>query len=203
MAICLIALPLIQLATGCDSDSTIDNYSESLREVKLDLDTNVIKHQENSIIDSVTCLDVTFIENLESSWTSGYKDPRLAKKGFSYETTRTIEYGKEKTFENYTSQKQLKISNVEYPDGETFFTVKYQVTSEQMECLEKSLPNSYVKTNSDKYLKKGLGSYAEKLITCDSKSLWVTYTHRVGKELSMPAPNFDTIKLTRNATNIN
>lgn len=201
-AICFIAFIVLQLTTGCNSTNS-DNYTENPSEVQSDLDTNTIDPLEDSIIDTVTCLDVSFVENLESGWTSGYKDPRLAFKGFSYKTMRTIEYGKEKIFENYTSQKQLKISNIEYPDGETVFTVKCQVTPKQLECFVQSIPNSYIKTNSKKYSKKGLGSYAEKLITCDSKSLLVIYTHRVGKELSMPVPNLDTIKIRKNATNIN
>ena len=119
---------------------------------------------------------------------------------------RNIKNGKERIFKNYQFGTELRISKVEYPDGETFFLVIYQIIPEQLQCFEENLNNSpHFELKNGSYVKKGLGTYAEKRFTINSKSLLITYTHRVGKELSLPPimdNNLDSIKPI-DATNIN
>ncbi len=173
------------IITSCNSsDSPLDSGDKQMDvQSESGSDSSAIEPQ----VDPVFCLKESFIENLETGWRSGYKDRRLAKKGFSYESIKNIKNGKERIFKNYRFHTELRISNVESPDGETLFSVNYQVTPEQLKCFEENLnTSSGFQFEKGTYTKKGLGTYAEKRFTINSTTLWISYTHKVGKELSLP-----------------
>ena len=190
----------IQL-TGCEnsgspvseSDELSDDVSTVQRVNKADA-TDPIPDN-----DTITCLDISFIEKLETGLESGYKDTRLIKQGFEKVSSRKIENGKEMIFENH-QKNRLKISKSVYTDGETTFKVEYLIDSSQLKCMENQLKqNNYTIDEGDyhlrydKYLKKGLGSYEKKRMTIDSEKSTVTYIHIIGKELSVaPALNLET-----------
>lgn len=183
------------IITSCNSsDSSLDSGDKQMDvQSESESDSSAIE----PLVDSVFCLKESFIENLETGWRSGYKDHRLAKKGFSYESIRNIKNGKERIFKNHQFKTELRISNVESPDGETFFSVNYQVTPEQLKCFEENLKTSSgFQFEKGSYTKKGLGTYAEKRFAINSRTLWISYTHRIGKELSLPPldDNFHSIK---------
>lgn len=182
------------IVMGCTDSNSSNQYTEDSSEDQSALDTNTVEAQEDSIVDTVTCLNISFIESLESGWTNGYANTRLAEKGFSYQSTRNIENGEEKTFENHALNTQLKLAKIEFPDRETLFIATYQVTADQLTCFEEGLTGTgslYAQTSKGIYSKKGLGSYAEKQVSCDSESLWITYKHRIGKELQLPEIRMD------------
>ena len=128
------------IVTSCNHSDSPTEPDDKQVDIESELDPTV-EPQIDSKVDSVNCLNDSFIENLETGWESGYKDPRLAMNGFSYESSRNIKNGKERIFKNYQFGTELRISKVEYPDGETFFSVIYQVTPEQLQCFEESLNN--------------------------------------------------------------
>ena len=72
------------MSTSCRHSETPTESGDKQFDVESKLDpTN--EPQIDSVVDSVNCLNDSFIENLETGWRSDHKDPRLEKKGFSYE----------------------------------------------------------------------------------------------------------------------
>src|SRR5690606_28158214 len=156
-------------SVGCDGSDTplVARDKEILPESEKD--SSASKAQLNSHMDSVLCLDESFIENLETAWISDNIEPKLAKKGFRYTSSRKIRNGTENMFKNYRFNTTIKVSKVKDLDGETFFSVHCQVTTEQQQCFEESINNSpRYQLRNGAYTKKGLGTYAEKSFKIDS-----------------------------------
>ena len=196
-------------SAGCEESRTSNGHAYT--EIDSIQNAEKIETQVNSIEDSITCLDISFIESLESEWSSGYKSPKMMHKGYCRISSEIIENGKRIIYKNTLSNK-LEISKLNYADGETAFIVEYFVDSKQLNCFEQGLKqarymmdeNQY-RLQNDRYLKKGLGSYEKKTVLLDSNKKIVTYVHSVGKELSLPPimyNNFDSIRLI-DATNTN
>ena len=189
----------ILLLIGCTNSSSPNTQDNSQLENNPEEKKDTIESRSVTIKDTITCLDIAFIEQLESSWNSTFKDPKLAKKGFRRTTSRTIDYGKEIEFENSAMKTSLQISKSKYPDGEGSFSVHYFINPFQLDCLKKQLNNNdnyKIDSNNGgskaRYLKKGLGTYENKIIEIDSTKLTLFYIHGRGKELSLPELNFKT-----------
>lgn len=189
-----LIFPGVILLICCENSNRSEYHAEkrinSDSKESSDDDSKQIDSEQH--IDTVTCLDISFVERLESGLESEYKDGRLEKMGYKQITSNSTENGQEITFEN-RMKNRLIISKSHYPDGEISFKVEYFVDSSQLMCMENqlnqnnySIDKDYHYLRDDRYLKKGLGTYEKKRIVINANRLSLTYIHILGKEINAP-----------------
>ena len=173
-----IIIFILLITFGCQNSNPTES---SKGNIKKTLDSKEIDY---------TCLELSFIEDLESSWESSYKDSSLPLKGFVRIQSGPVENGHEIVFENKQQKNQLKISKLKYGDGEESFYVEYLVQPKQLLCLEEQLKeNNYVVDEDDykhiqhhdRYIKNGLDSLESKAIHIVKKKGLVSYYHNLDK----------------------
>ena len=143
--------------------------------------------EDSSIVNEIPVLAIAFIESLESGWDGPYQQSRLAKRGFKLKSTQLVGTRTIFIFENTELDNQIHLGRITYPDGETEFSVKYNVKKEQFYRFKEGLPNSWYKNKGHEiFVKKGLGTYASKTIATFTTGFSVVYSHVLGKELSEP-----------------
>jgi hypothetical protein len=197
-------IALVSIVTSC-SEPNSDVVEPSDNQDSATETTNQVTDNTSSIDSSwidTNCLDIFFIESIESGWESSYQNSRLAKNGFTRQSSRSVENGEEFVFVNKTLKNTITILKSKFPDGESIFSVEYIVKQEQIECFKNTLTDTKYQKNdsSELYKKKGLGTYEEKTINVLPNMLTITYIHRIGKELSMPSlelvqPNLELLEL--------
>jgi hypothetical protein len=189
----LLAVPL--LLSSC-ADVNPDAIGTS-PEQDIQIDTTLQIETDSSIVENsskdktISCLEIKFIESVESGWNESYQQGRLTKRGFTRVTSKGLANGNEIVFEKKGSRTKLTLSKSTFPDGESVFSAKHVVQENEFDCFTRSLTDSKYQKNSDgSYKKRGLGSYEEKTITLLVNNFSINYVHRVGKELSA-APIFE------------
>src|SRR3989344_2881129 len=108
-----IIIFILLITFGCQNSNPTES---SKGNIKKTLDSKEIDY---------TCLELSFIEDLESSWESSYKDSSLPLKGFVRIQSGPVENGHEIVFENKQQKNKLKISKLKYGYGEESFYVEY------------------------------------------------------------------------------
>ncbi|PHR30934.1 MAG: hypothetical protein COA38_09400 [Fluviicola sp.] len=184
----LLVIALIFTSCG-DSNSIPKVDSENVEFESDSLKTKIeTSNKEDSLNEvDISFLDISFIENLEFSWESTYRNAKLAIKGFTRKSNGSVE---EKVFENKILGNKLVLSKVNFPEGGSRFSVTYTLNKKQFDQFTTSLVGTaYRKTASGEYKKKGLGTYVEKTIRLnddDDDDHSIVYVHYVGKETSLP-----------------
>lgn len=187
----LFCLTLIITLFACSGETEVHENVDSSQDTSIVANSALDTLSNDSDSVSVNCLDIKFIEGLEASWKSSYKDNRLALKGFVYDSDRDSGDARIKVFKNHSFGSELILSISTYPDGSTNFAIKYVLTDEEyLRCFVNSLDSLVYKETikGSKYKKRGLGSYAHKTIEIDNleDSGWtIEYNHSIGKELSV------------------
>lgn len=173
-----IVVPIIILflfiSLGCNNSNPTETSLE------------VGKKNSDTAETDFTCLELSFIEDLESSWESSYKDNSLPLKGFVRIQSNAVENGQEIAFENKQLNNHLTISKFEYADGDELFQVEYVVQPEQINCIEEQLKaNNYVIDEDDykhfhqrdRYIKNDQDGSGSKYIHIEKDKELISYYH--------------------------
>lgn len=159
---------------------------------EFDEDGNLVSSRNYGGSESVVnVLDVSFLERLEAGWSNGNLNSMLAKKGF-VPMSQTVDFLK---FAHPGLGLELQIRRSSQYEARTFSAVFY-VTKDYLETYRSLLQNSgYLEDKNSRegvaaYRKKGLGSYESKTIQLHYNENKILYNHHIGKELSMPTPEY-------------
>jgi hypothetical protein len=187
----IIFFTLLILIVSCNNSGSPElQDTKQLNIEKLNHEKNIsIIDNTDSILDTITCLDISFIEALEFEWENSYGDSMLTKKGFVNQSSNMINHGKEIIFVNKILENKIKLVKLEFLDGEICFKVEYSIKQQQFECFKNSLAsvNYSTSSNNNKFKKKGLGTYEEKIIEFIRDDSLIIFTHKIGKEIQAPS----------------